>query len=155
VPSAMTTVFGSATPCRRAARFGVSLKLEQIAEDPASDRPALRQVAKANVSKSKPFGGMTNQRVTHLPLLWIMATRYNYTARNTSLLIGVKYASPGIPDPYFTTLLLFGALGLREKCRQGATIPLCHNLHANSKPRTKAPPKFSSSCDPLCFLSGQ
>ena len=82
-----------------------------------------------------------------------MATRYNYMTGNTSLLIGVKYASPNIPNPYFTDLFRFGALGLREKYRQGATIPLCHNLHANSKRRTKAPPKFSSSHDPLCFLS--
>jgi len=82
-----------------------------------------------------------------------MATRYNYMTRNTPLLIGVKYASPGIPDPYFTVLLRFDALGLREKCGQGATIPLCHNLDANSKRRTKAPPEFSSSCDPLCFLA--
>jgi hypothetical protein len=82
-----------------------------------------------------------------------MATRYNYMTRNTSLLIGVKYASPSIPDPYFTVLLRFDAIGLREKCGQGATIPLCHNLHANSKRCTKAPPEFSSSCDPLCFLA--
>ena len=38
--SAMTTLFGSASPCKRAARFGVSPTMPRSCEAPASDQIA-------------------------------------------------------------------------------------------------------------------
>jgi hypothetical protein len=81
-----------------------------------------------------------------------MATCNNYMTGNTTVLLGVKEASPRIPDPHLSALLFVGVPGSREKYRQSAAVLFCFHLNGNSERRINAPPKFSGTRDPLCFF---
>jgi hypothetical protein len=72
---------------------------------------------------------------------------------DTSVLLGVKEASPRIPDPHLTALLLVGLPGSREKYRQSTAVLFCFHFDGNSERRINTPPKFSGTRDPLCFLA--